>query len=478
MADKLSVTGAAPKEQDSGDRYVRLPRAVAPNPFDHKKGVWVSLEAARLPGSQASDDLYQLGIVQVPFNRELAAQLSADNEYQRTCLDVYVSTAFEQGHVDEEVEAALDPLCPHGSWAAVLSAAGLDFFELGDGFIEVIRESWEPNAPIAAIHPVLSAGVHIHVERAEDGSDLVWYTSGSTEGSVLGLSAGSGVHASFGDLERFMRKQPATADRKTRPSEFIQLRRPNNKSRWYGYPGWLASAPTLELMRAMTQYEMDYYYNRGVPEFMLFITGATVETAAWDKLVKDMQSLVGVGQAHQSLAYNFGSELVKVQMEKMALEEPKGQEYSDKRTGYALAIVTAHGVPLTLAGIQVPGKMGANNELPNALAAFQITRVEPQQKLWSKYLANTLGDSLRNGGLGLRPEHFLGTNQEIEHPQAREMKAMGMPVPEGKKRNGNGFRTVLEGLDMQALQGLTKMRSPMAGSSRDPSEGAKERGPK
>jgi hypothetical protein len=97
----------------------------------------------------------------------------------------------------------------------------------------------------------------------------------------------------------------------------------------------------------------------------------------------------------------------------------------------AMHIVSAHRVPPVLAGILVPGKLGANNELPNALAAFQALVMGPAQRNFSNVLAATLGNPEFNQGLGLTEKDFMG-------------------------EEGNGFRTILEEMG-SGMAGLTEM---------------------
>jgi hypothetical protein len=71
----------------------------------------------------------------------------------------------------------------------------------------------------------------------------------------------------------------------------------------------------------------------------------------------------------------------------------------------ATTIVSAHRVPPILAGILIPGKMGAANELPNSIMAFQTLVIGPMQTIWQSILGATLGGKF-NGGLGLKPKDF------------------------------------------------------------------------
>ena len=77
-------------------------------------------------------------------------------------------------------------------------------------------------------------------------------------------------------------------------------------------------------------------------------------------------------------------------------------KFSKMKETLALSIVSAHRVPPLLAGIQIPGKLGAVNELPNALKGFQSLVIEQAQRLFQQTLGNTLGQD----GTGLTIEDF------------------------------------------------------------------------
>ena len=100
---------------------------------------------------------------------------------------------------------------------------------------------------------------------------------------------------------------------------------------------------------------------------------------------------------------NFSDPELKVQLER--LQETSREKLAELWPTIELAIVSGHRVPTTLAGIQIPGKMGAANELPNALVAFQTLYVGQHQRIFQGTLGLTLGSP--DAGLGLAPTDFL-----------------------------------------------------------------------
>jgi hypothetical protein len=230
-------------------------------------------------------------------------------------------------------------------------------------------------------------------------------------------------------------------------SEVIHFKNPSGKSRFYGIPDWLSCVPKIELTQCLDQFRYDFFLNRGVPEMFLFLTGAVLQKTDWDKIENAMRNNIGLGNSHKSVALNLPQKDLKIDCVKLAMEgKSEGGEYATTGDTLALAIVTAHRVPPLLAGIQIPGKLGANNELPNALMAFQSLVIGPDQESFQQTLGMTVGNKEQNGGLDLTENDFR-------------------------------FRTIIEQIDIGTLDTQSRMRQPVAtaqAQGRDMSAGVKD----
>jgi hypothetical protein len=189
-------------------------------------------------------------------------------------------------------------------------------------------------------------------------------------------------------------------------SEVIHIKNHNTLSRWYGFADWLAAVPSVDLAQCVMQMKYDFYLNRGVPEFMLFVmTKQKMPPKDWKEIKDAISANIGRGNSHKSLAVNLSTDDT-VELEKLGMDESGDDGFQTTRETLALDVVTAHRTPPLLAGIQIPGKLGANNELPNALMAFQVLVIGPAQYTFQSALGDTLGNSLDNGGLGLVFDDF------------------------------------------------------------------------
>lgn len=340
---------------------------------------------------------------QAPGNAAAPPRIPWQSEAPTLSLD---SMEWKQSEVDD----ALDPYCSH-SIADVMSDVAEDYWQTGNGYMEVVRAL--PGAdglgPITGIHHLPAAGVWINVE---DLSYNLHYEVFANDGSA------NRIFAKFGDLLRFNNfitnnsaGQFSLIDPNARNtiSEVIHFRRPTSLNRFYGFPDWLACAAAIELVQCLRQHKYDFFNNRGVPEFFLWLMGVKLSAAQIKQIEDAIQGNIGLGNAFKSLFMNFegDSERMKVQLDHLQADSGTADSLEATNETYNLAIVTAHRVPPLLAGILIPGKLGSNNELPNALRAFQALCIGPAQRIFQQKLRATLGNERLNGGnIKLKPDNF------------------------------------------------------------------------
>lgn len=389
------------------------------------------------------------GDVAQPFNMKAANNFVCKEIYHSTCIETKVAACVGLGHVKEESEKRskaaekLDDLTD-STWQNLLAKVAQDYFGVANGYIEIVREGF--SGPLLGAYHIPAPDVTIHVSRTKTGKLVKHYT-------VEGMGAGLGIHerkfAAFGDKERFMREHSRSESDAGAVSEVIHIPRPSSLHRWYGIPDWLAAVPLMELMGMIYQYLFDFFQNRGVPEFMLFLKGGKLSDEDWTVIEDAMKAQIGSGNSHKSIALNIDED-IEVQLEKLALEHSADATmFKEISEASALSIVSAHRVPPLLAGIQIPGKLGATNELPNALKSFQALVMGPAQHTFQSALGCTLGDESKNGGLGLTQDDF-------------------------------GFRKITEEIeetDMTKTDTVSRMRTTLAEANaegRDPADGLKD----
>jgi hypothetical protein len=282
-----------------------------------------------------------------------------------------------------KVEKLLDPLTDSG-FLALLKQCGEDFENTGNAYIEVVREGSTINAlwhmPAAQVHVFVEAKKpHYHFEV--DGTQTLKY-------------------AAFGDLDRFEKDNPLV--KQDQITELIQIKQPTSLDPYYGLPSWLAPVPWLELAQMMLQCHFDFFQNRAVPSLVMFLTGGKMTDDDFKKLQEQVKQTIGAGKNYRSFLANLPHSDMKVQVERLAAENK--DSFAELWSTVQLMILSSHRIPPLLAGVTLPGKMAAANELPNALIAFQTLYIGPNQKQFELKLGLTLGS--KEAGLGLTPKDF------------------------------------------------------------------------
>lgn len=363
-----------------------------------------------------------LGRKQHPFDRNTVNKFQVSNVHHSTCINTKTSSTVGLGWEDEEdddgltpVERELNPLCEN-NFGDVINDVAEDFWQCGEGALEVVRLNDESDNPqIVGLHHIPCAHVHRFLEDALYNSHFE---------IISGEGAGAGRRfARFGELREFKRRITASGVAQAGivfqqqdlqnsqtvqniRSEVIILRNPTSLSRWYGFPDWLAATASIELVQCFLQFQFDFFLNRGVPEFLLFITGQKLGDDDWKKVENAIKANIGAANSHKSSAFNFANADIEIQVEKLAMDGKSDEGQVKLKENLALDIVSGHRVPPILAGIQTPGKLGASNELANAIMAFHLLVIAPAQRIFKQTLGCTLGNKEKNGGINLKPKNF------------------------------------------------------------------------
>lgn len=266
-----------------------------------------------------------------------------------------------EGSTTSKVCEKLDPLCEDG-FQELLDQVGEDYANTGNGYIEVVRDGTE----IVALWHMPAENVRVWLEADKPNYHYVCTDNASTL-----------KYAKPRDADALRAR---TKSEQKQITELLHFRMPSAFSPWYGVPDWLAVTPFLELAQIMVQYNFDFFQNRAVPELLAFFLGRRLPDAQFNNFCDMLKGTSGAGNRHKSIAMNIPDPEMTVQIEKLTGETR--EKFGDIWSTVEANIVSGHRVPPLLAGIQTPGKLGAANELPNALMAFQILYVDRHQKVF------------------------------------------------------------------------------------------------
>lgn len=472
-----------------------------------KKAVKLATDPETRESTETNSGI-SVGLKSHLIDKIASRELRDFNATHAISLDAKKASSVGLGHREQEIHDTLDPLTRF-SWQDTLDALGEDYWETGECFLEIVYGNQENREIITGLHHVESAQCNIEVE-SENNAELYHYiVEGETGGAETLVMAKFGDLADlkrrFGQPDNDVTEDPSGKDSpegselpggsigldlalrnandvvqaQTRGgntlsgnivnSEILHIRQSTNRSRYYGYPDYMSAVPSIELVQCMTQHEFDFYFNRGVPEFLLFLIGPNIGQC-WEKVEALIKANQGPGNSHKTGAIHIpgDAEATKVQVEKLAMEDAHNSGFAEKSLSLDMRIATAHGMPPKLANIALPGKSGSANEDPNAMLVFQMRKLGQAQRNFSRIFACSLGaEGVKfaqpdGEAKAISRDLFLGKNAKPINEDT------GMPQ---FIQPGNGFNTILDGLTLGAAQTMATMKEPMGATDRNPEEG-------
>jgi PBSX family phage portal protein len=157
-------------------------------------------------------------------------------------------------------------------------------------------------------------------------------------------------------------KNPITTD--PRPNEIIHYKEYSPLNTFYGVPDILSAITSLHGDQLASQYNIDYFGNKGVPRYVVTLKGAQLSADAEDKMFRFLQNNLK-GQNHRTLYIplpgDSDNNKVEFKMEPVenGVQEASFKEYRKQNRD---DILIAHQVPLSKIG------GGDSSSIANALA--------------------------------------------------------------------------------------------------------------
>lgn len=143
---------------------------------------------------------------------------------------------------------------------------------------------------------------------------------------------------------------PITTDQ--RPNEIIHFKQYSPLNSFYGVPDIMSAISALHGDSLASQYNLDYFTNKGVPRYIVTLKGAKLSADAEDKMFRFLQTSLK-GQSHRTLYIPLpgDSDTNKVEF-KMEPIEAGTQEasFNEYRIRNRDDVLVAHQVPLSKIG--------------------------------------------------------------------------------------------------------------------------------
>ena len=178
-------------------------------------------------------------------------------------------------------------------------------------------------------------------------------------------------------------QNPITTD--TRPNEIIHYKEYSPLNTFYGVPDIMSAVASLHGDQLASQYNIDYFGNKGVPRYIVTLKGAKLSSDAEDKMFRFLQTSLK-GQSHRTLYIPLPGDTennkVEFKMEPIenGVQEASFKEYRKQNRD---EILIAHQVPLSKIG------GGDSSAIASALAqdrTFKEQVARPAQKNIEKIL--------------------------------------------------------------------------------------------
>jgi hypothetical protein len=357
-------------------------------------------KAVEEAGGSKAEDNTTTGIMPWPFDPVQVQEFRYGNVQHGRAIEAKVAMTVGLGFVSEEVEDVLDPLTDDEDILSVLSDFGDDYYQLGNGFLEVVRKG----SRITGLHHIPAASVNIYKESR---FDYHYEVDGGVTGRTVRM-------ARFGQLGR---KAPGFEFE----SEMIHVAfTPSGWNRWYGVPSWITAIPLIKTSQEILQFNFDFFQNRAVPELMAMFIGPGLGPKDYEEIKAKFMQARGAGRQHKTMVLNLPSPELKVQIEKLADGHLDASflEASDK---YDLGVLAAHGVTPALVGIQTsPKLLSQSKEVRDSLQLVQALTIGPSQKQISKRLRRTLGTVFKGIPDKKRVKQEVSgvTQQMVEEPES------------------------------------------------------------
>ena len=157
-------------------------------------------------------------------------------------------------------------------------------------------------------------------------------------------------------------KNPITTD--PRPNEIIHYKEYSPLNTFYGVPDIMSAITSLHGDQLASQYNIDYFGNKGVPRYVVTLKGAQLSADAEDKMFRFLQNSLK-GQNHRTLYIplpgDSDNSKVEFKMEPIenGVQEASFKEYRKQNRD---DILIAHQVPLSKIG------GGDSTSIANALS--------------------------------------------------------------------------------------------------------------
>jgi len=209
------------------------------------------------------------GLIEPIHNPETLIGISEINTWHNKCCDVKANDVAGlgyhlEGDEDKEVGSFFSDDARHGKpISSILVEAQRDFEQLGYLAMEVVRELYDPNGKPSTLAHIPGQTIRVHKDgnkyMQKRGTKERWFKAFGYEKDV--------------DKDNGNESPLKSLDPQQRATEVIWEMGPSSRSDYYGLAPIIPAVGAVEGMRALRDYNIDFFRNHGVPAYAIYITG-------------------------------------------------------------------------------------------------------------------------------------------------------------------------------------------------------------
>ena len=334
------------------------------------------------------------------------------NSYHRRALSFKATCTVGIGHKIYRGKEPLDEddypkifkqANPNEDFVSVLTSVALDYFETGNGYLEIVR--------------------NVKKEIAE----LYWIPS---ETVYIAKNKDSFYQIVDNKKVKFNRYGNLNSD----TSEVIHFRYPSNRSTFYGLPDWVDCVGPILLDYYAVEWNYRFFENNAIPPFAIIVEGGSLTTETEKKIKEFLESkLKGIENQHRALVISARGNDVKIRFEEI-MKKIKDGEFMKLREQLRDEIISAHGVPPRILGVVAPGSLGGSGEALYQLKIFKEITIRPHLKVFESVLNKTL---FKEHNLKIKFEEIDITPFKDDVEETTKLVQSGILEPnEGRQRLG------------------------------------------
>ena len=371
---------------------------------------------SRRKGDPFTDYYSTENLVIPPYNLDTLANLCELNVYHNIAIRVKVLDIVGQGwglnpikdNPSEEQRQKILAFFNNQSESLenILEKTWMDFEATGCGYMEVVREGYEPDGEIVSIHHLPSKTIRVkHRKEAycqfKGGKSFVWFKPFGADYDI--------------DCDTGNRVELKSLPPESRATEIIAFMNYSPLSQHYGIPDILPSIGALQGWISQRDFNLNFFETYGVPSYMVSISGDYDLGEPDDKgeyaivkLIKEHLKKLKENP-HSPLIVAIPSSTpdgkVEIKFEPVSTDIKEGH-FENFRKACRDEILSAHAVSPYRLGIAEIGNLGGTTAKENN-ETYYANIVKPRQRLVCEQMNRLLRD-----GLGITDwELYLETSE-------------------------------------------------------------------